>query len=376
MSLYDKIYKSASPEDAYKGIEEYFKNSSSHCNDVIGSGGFGYVYVPHEKNIIKIPFGDENVEVSVVYKSKVWKPNIVTMFQLKNNIIYSSGYDMTLEAIVLIILSELWYNEITPHVNFVVAAYACSQSSGGNKYFVDKIIAEKCGLDNKIEYERPKSYIYPTLGTLTSTYLGTLNDFIIWLNCTNAKEFDFPEFHDYIFISLTHTFATIWQRYKINVLDMKSDNIFIQWIKEDTRLGKVKMNAYKKFSYKVDDYYLTFNNFGIIPKIGDVGVSVMNPYPNFQITSGLLEDNYEFYSQELYSYLQVADAIKRSLKNYHFKRTSLSKLLDSEPFNNLLGQPFLFVANKIPYASEILKTEYFLNYKTTSVPEDSFEVLH
>lgn len=362
-----EIYNAKTPDDAHSIIMNYLKTTAHFCNDafsykISSDKAVSYFHENNAPSILKIPFGDEFIEINVVSEKSLYSQDDGVFYEKIDDdyFFFSTGNDMTASSIARILLSNLWYQSITPHVNFVASIYRC----GEKKTYVDSMLVAAWGMkqmsyDNKINEEDDVRQKTVTTGFfyLSDIFNYIDNDFDIFPNGVN---FDVGTLIDYLFISIVHTHYLASVHYKMNIII--NDDIIIEWI-DNTYCGKKSLNDITHFTYEVDkNKYLTVPNYGFIPKLDDLKRTVINPIKNFYIASGKLTNNHPA------SYAIIFGRIFKSVTLKHLKKSQIFNLIDAFDNFSLDGK---FVG-KLPSAIEILNHQTFDKYKTTEVPSNSF----
>lgn len=384
MSLYKTLYESPdlSLEDIKNGIINYFGSETNYCEKILGSGFYGTVSVSNLSDRMKIKVNGKIIELMIVVK-KANQQSFFSMDEHNNKLfIYSGTGDMTNEAITLNLLSKLWYDGITPHAPFMITAYKCGSNP---QSLIDTIVTEKIGLSEPIMLKRDLFSIYPEEEEKKSMILGTLGELLMYIvktndfgsvNLPNGIKADTIELLDALFIGYMHTLQLIWEKFKITLLDQHPGNIFIQWINPETHMGEKSLAQTKKISYDIGSgKYLTLNTYGIILKIGDVGVSYIIPRPdvmiyNYHQWAGPAQpDSVENqlntlgkYSQPIKTYLQMIHNYRQDLPPNILNKTIVGKLLLKSPFDTFIAPWFIANHDLYPEINELFEWKEFEKY--------------
>lgn len=412
--LFSKSKGNAS--DSIADIEQIFdKKYVNYCPTFLGSGFFGDVVHNNIGNSIDLTIHNKKVKLNVAIKTVKHSNGLFNLVYVNGNVIIYSVTDITCEAILLSVVSELWYSGVTPHVPFMISACKCKvnrdkqiivnksdkeyeiQNTGPENRLIsiDNIFSERHGLDNKnkIKFRGQNYWLMPP--TIKYSYLNTLYDLLLFCenslrdnneihfmdgdkNLNKLSEDDFISLLDGFFISFLHTEHLIWKNFGINLIDQHANNIFIHWITENSTFGDKSLKNIDHISYKISkNSFIKIKTFGMILKIGDLGSSVMHPCDNVYIISDMMHDsdiNYisdellEKYKNPNRSYIDFIYNYHTALSQKIIDKTIVGQILKTKPFNSLNMIIPTFETNSFPTAYDLLtKSIYFDSYKVNSV---------
>lgn len=386
--MYKIIFQKTDPEKMMDDIVDYFEKSKLFCNNIIGQGYYGRVFTPGTEKKIIVPMANkENISIPVVIKMA----NNFGQFRIidgkQKTLLISTDGNIVNEAIALNLLSDLYYNGITPHVPFMVSAFSCENQ---RQHIVDTIVSQYNILyDSVIINHKTSSADFDGMYIADRFSINNLYKMSILIMNNEDDVIDLPsgikmnviEFADYLFVSLTYTLGTLWKRFKMNVADMqKADNIFLQ--STDCFYINNDFKKYTHMSYKLGDKYLTMPNFGIVPKLGDLGLStiiteniiICEAHNSSIINNYGVDEFYDFHNKELNIYTELFDVIKTMLQFRQFSKTCVGELLNKKPYSNFISSFATIGLDKWPTNFEILKDKVFDKYVTKNVPAYSLEI--
>jgi hypothetical protein len=302
IKLYELLTR-GSMEEIEKNLLNEIYNVASFCSDTIGEGAFGKITVPAVGPYLSVKLGDDHVLLPIVIKETKLNGSIFIDIYEKNLILSSYG-NLTCEALILFVLSKGWYKGLNLHLPFLMGMGSCDNQISG----VTHIILEKCGLPENIVLANSEDYFGNPfhLGSRASntkitniSTVGQLLDYFSFrtdknLNCIipNNKIVYTPEIIDTICIFYLHTTYYLWEKYGLVLGDQHIDNVFIQWISKNSRCGKKSLDKLEMISYSVGkNKCINVNTHGMIFRIGDIGVSIMNIQKNVMIVGNLIDSN-------------------------------------------------------------------------------------
>lgn len=373
------------------GLADVLKSLSSYCDEVLGRGYFGEVRSRTFGETIGVQLGDVTVEMPVAIKRIPLK----VPFQRKRvgDVLYiRSSRDITVEAIILYYVSKLWYNEVTPHVPFMVAMGVCDDDTVS----VNQIITERQGLREKIDVgppllplERRLLFKLPS----ARSYLATIRDLLLYVighrqgdsvTLPNGKECSAVEICDNLVISYLHTADLVFRTYKLSLIDMNPDNLLIHWVGEASYMGKRSLAQLRKIVYRVGSGYLGIETHGFLFKLGDLGACIMRPRPDvyfvgtpFVNEEGEVEPTPEmvgYFGRDNVSYVTLLTYFQSSLPYDLFIQTVLHKIFLTYPFNRIVlwfGSPDV----EFPTPGELLASDAFKKYRLDRPPSEGSGVL-
>jgi len=323
--------------------------NQTYCNKILGSGVFGFVYVPLVSNVMQVTTSsNKKINMNIVVK----KANQDGDFFVKNfdkKIYIYGNLNITMEAIVLAYINKLWHKKLSPHLPFMIGYSNCN-----DKMFVDQIITERHGLLKNIEIN-VNGYDGSVLlwgnsqnDTIFDTNLATLFDLIKYILITkkgnnvelpNGKKVNIIKLIDYLCISYIHT-HNLLHKNNIIISDMHHQNIFIHWLNKDSYLDDLYIGDTKYIYYKINNKIIKIETFGILLKIGDIGTSIVIPNKNVTILGQSVNPEKNLYLLEQmikpnYSEFSFFSNFKYSLPFSIYKKTIMFKILSTYPYNEI-----------------------------------------
>lgn len=292
---------------------------AKYCTETVGEGYFGKVTIPSVGPFIGIKVGEDIVVLPTAIKESKHMGNSDVIFEnVDRDLIIYSDNSLTCEAIILFIMSKLWYKSKNIHLPFLIGMGMCEYG----KLIVSHLIIEKYGRDSLTELDIGKYISDPT--RLSNPYriiksyittVGDLIDYIIMnkndkLMCTlpNDQIIYFPELIDNLCIFFLHTSYFLWSECKITLGDQHLSNIFIHWLSNYSNCGNRSTEKIKNIYYELkDNTYIKVKANGIIFKIGDIGCSAMAIQKNVIIMGDLANrdnlDRIKMYKKKCNIYL-------------------------------------------------------------------------
>lgn len=308
------LLENGTREEIEKNILNEIYNLSSYCDTVIGQGAFGKISIPSLGETLQVRIEDDVVTIPIVTKKAMTKGDFF-IDQLEdddNTLVLNSDNNITCEALILHVLSKAWYKSLNIHLPFLIGFGICDNTVRG----VSQIILEKCGLSKRIIVDRNSYFGNPFNLTISEnikkTFLTNVDGLIEYMMinkrierdkltnekkimCTlpNNENVEFVEIIDNICIFYLHTCYFLWERFGLTLGDQHTENIFVHWINRMSRCGKRKLNGLKYINYdtKNDRGHIKIDTHGMIFKIGDIGVSIMNIRKDVMIIGNLTNAN-------------------------------------------------------------------------------------
>ena len=305
-----KLITKGSIDEIKENILQEMAKIGNYCTEILGEGYFGKVIVPTVGPYLSVKIGDNKVVLPVAIKEAKNGGGVVFFEDVDDDLIIYSDSGITCEALVLFIISKLWYKSANIHLPFLMAIGMCDLG----KYVVTHLMLERYGLDNYTQLDYNKYITDPTrISTIYKpidthmTNVGDILDYVTLnmddkLMCVlpNKQKIYYPDFVDRICIFFMHTSYFIWNMNKITLGDQHVNNIFVQWINETTVCGKRSTKNIKNIYYELNNKkYLKVPTNGLIFKLGDVGCSVMQIQKNVIIV-GDLANNHNLSKVKLY----------------------------------------------------------------------------
>lgn len=395
-SIYDKIklfdlIMNGTHEQIRMNLLNELSNISKYCTKLIGTGFFGDVFSYAVGKSVKIKINNAIHEIPVVVKYTKF-PGKFNMISYEDHLIISSQDGFICEAIVLFILSKLWYKSLNLHVPFLIGI--CMDQ---NNLTVKMLVLEKCGLDKPIKLKtnfftrdllnlgmenKNVLSIVETVKKLLE-YIEIYVDLDMKCVLPNNKTVYVPSIIDEICIFFIHTFSYLYDKFNLLLGDQHVANVFIHWINDKSICGTKKLNKLKYINYNIgNNKYITIKTNGMIYKIGDIGVSMINVQKDVVIVTYLSNNNQQAYDEIL----------KYNKNNHHYwififdllyhtpleiiEKTIIYKIIKkyniSLKYANLLGIKSEDFIDDFPLEFDILNDELYSDMITTNVKDDEY----
>lgn len=351
-NLYNLLVKGKHEEIKTKLFDE-LSNIGTYCTKILGKGYFGTVFESPIGKTASILIDKKKYDIDVVTKTTNHADGIVKFHEVDKTLIIYGSYTITCEALMLFMISRLWYQGLNLHLPFMVGFNMC------NSIVIKSIILEKHGFSELILIDTSNYNILPfkyinTLKNYTS-YLTTaqnLFDYLLVninddLNCKlfNDEIVNLPNVIDNFCIFYLHTSAFLWNTLKMTLNDQHTNNIFIQWLKPEHICGKKKIGTIKHIYYQINkDKFIKIDVNTFIFKIGDIGCNFM-VLPNDVIIVGDLlvpekVDNILLYKTKIYTYMDALHGLFTNIPLHVLNKTKIFQyLLNSKEMSNFI--PFL-----------------------------------
>ena len=348
-------------------------DNQKYCDKILGKGLLGEVFVPGIDSNVTITIKKTQINIPIVIKKSNQHDNSEIGIKMINNKLCIYAYlNITLEAIILSYINELWYKKLSPHLPFMVG-YSCCNNK--DKISVDKIITEKHGLKDNVVIELegynenpiwhpPRDNKNPMVFDSNIATLSDLMKYTI-IKMKNGKvvlpnniKCDVIKLMDYLTISYIHT-HNLLQTHNIVISDMHPHNIFIHWLNKNSYLGDTCINNTKYINYQFNDKIIKIKTYGLLLKIGDVGTSIVMPRNDILILGQAydLEKNIHLVDQMIkpnYNVRQFLDIFKWDLPGSLYVKTIAHKILSAYPYNEIV--------NFLPLNHNLLK-DYLTPYE-------------
>lgn len=405
-----KIF-TASPKDILKKLRPALEYNVAKCEVVLGEGVFGSVSRPNYaafasvgvkngKNVLiktvlkklKLPdvtnFGqtiisqdaiNEHIDKNVPANMKTFVQN--QKFPKEIYGFFSDDHDPHGEYIILAFVSKLWYNEITPHVPFLVIPMSCGPANR-----LDAFLLEANGLpfQTKTIFKTAPLYLQNP-ATHNFSYCETFYKLIEYMinmgegnSCVlpNKETVHIPTFLDHMAISYLFTYQQLVQTIGLVLQDQHLNNVFMYWLDDKSYMGSQFIGQIKHIVYDLDaSTQLLIDVPGVLLKIGDIGASILKPRKDvvvigetFGSPDALLK---ALYADKMPYYMQFLDNLMHTIPFNILMQTCLFALYQAAPFNTLAGSSG--ITNDYPSCSDILK-KYFKKYIIAKDVEDALHV--
>jgi hypothetical protein len=369
-------------------LYESISKMADYCDDILGEGFFGKVTSPQYGPVSIVKIDTELIFLKTAIKEEKHKGNITTIGE--NQKVYIIGNTtLAVEALLMCLMSKLWYESITPHVPFLIGLSMCKAKTG-NLSDISRIIFERHGLTNENNLPRSiliqkgkkfKPYICNANKDIV-TSLATLDELFMFIDyftdenlmceLPNKIKVYIPELIDFLTVSFIHTSMLLKQKYKIYLSDQHAGNILIHWINDMSRIGKKNIANLEEIYYQIDkNKYLKFKTPKILLKISDIGTCVAEPQENLIIIGDMMQNKdgvYDFELLDLYkehpTYFEMFTNLTTGISRKILNETVIGKIMSDDLYNNvsIWGIP---IDKPLPSEFDILnKFEKYIVTKT------------
>lgn len=370
----------------FENVLEEMDKIFRYCDHVLGEGYFGKVTRNTVGAFFNVNIGKDNTVVTMPIVVKQSKRNgTIAKKEIGNVLFIYSNDNMTCEAMMLYMVSKLWYKGISPNLPFLVAAGNCDN----NPQITTHLMLEFNGLSPGIVIDRTKmlfsmkhNFMYYTrYSTLTTFYdlciymLLNMDDKLMCKLPNNVIVY-VPEIVDNFIISFLYTSNLLWNKLKLTLLDQHYENIYTHWINDTSYSGDRSLSELKTICFQLDkNKYLRINTHGIIFKIGDIGSSVMIPQKNVYIIGDIATQNVEMlkiYANKIPVYLDTLTRLSLLMPQIILSNTKIYKILSKDPFNKYyFGNGIkMDEINKYPTDLDVLNDPAFAELIVDKVSDD------
>lgn len=360
---------------------------ATYCSDIVGEGYFGKVSIPSVGPYISVKIDDMYYTIPVVIKETKNIGNIY-MDEVGKDLIINSNHGITCEAIILYMISKLWYKGANPHLPFMIGMGSCDFNK---QNLVTHIILERHGFDNRIEINFSNFVPTPNhlnWGESKFSRLTTVYELIQYINIhidqnlkcklPNNIEVYVPDIIDNFCIFYLHSSYYLWENLGIVLSDQHLNNLYVHWISELSRCGKRSVKNLENIYYDIgNNKFLKTKTHGIIFKIGDVGCSIMNIQKNVIVVGDLAMaeklEKIKMYKTYHNFYLPTIEFVLNNFSREIKNKTKIIKLLDS---NDNLSKyvPYVGMTNEVDKKTitelEVLNDPIFDNMKQINYVDD------
>lgn len=351
------------------------------------------------KNMMLLDIDQNIIDTSLKYfyeNSSIKIPKIVVP---KNLSVLAFDDHLLGEIIILMYLSKLWYESITPHVPYLLMPMAYDRRE------IDSALLEMNGI--------PARYFYKMRGIvpdiygqdIASSHLENMNGLVSFI--INHAVFD-NEKDTYLIpklefevddnkslklrdstpsidivklldtLVLSYLISLHHLKFKLGLIlsDQRLDNIFLAYPQFGLHAGKRDLQNIKKIRYdlKSESKSYEVDIYGPILKIGDVGSGVMKIRDDLILASDLIIDKDNYYLHKIFiidklpTYLTFLTQLNDNLPMDMRIRLINNRILNSEKFRNFSIREGV----DFSYPSELeLVEEYYQDYLTSNNSPDS-----
>lgn len=373
-----------------KDLINFVVANTQYCDTILGKGMMGQVYSPSVNNKMPVKTGKTTVFLNAAVKMTNDPGTIDTCYINKHLYIYAYK-GITVEAIILSYINELWHKKLSPHLPFMIGYSNCNKDE--KQKYINKIITEKHGLDYVVEYDdkkylnedgvfHPKWENSNRLGTL-----GHLLDYIVSrqkdlsVELPNKIKCNIVELIDSFCISFLHT-QNLLRKNNIILSDMHPWNIFIHWLsKSCSYMGDTDISEAKYIYYKHKKKFIKIRTFGLLFKIGDVGSSTLDmPSKKLHIMGQFLDakNNITKFNksngQNLLNWYHLS-MYKERLPSSIYEKTVLSDIFAKKPYDTICSMSLQSYKNIDSMMSTEEMLDHYDKYMVSGIDEDADQVI-
>jgi hypothetical protein len=386
INIYD-LLKNGDHKDIKEHLLYEIYKIASYCTETIGEGYFGKVSIPANGPYISVKIDENYYTVPIVVKEAKNVGNVY-IDTMDDDLIINSDNGITCEAIMLFIISKLWYKGINLHLPFMVGMGSCDSSRAQS---VTHILLERHGMFNPIELKRENYVPMPNqlfgentkmtrLVTIIelSEYMSIHADNNFKCKLPNDTEVYLPDIIDNFCIFYLHTSYFLWENLGLTLSDQHMNNIYVHWINDMSKCGKRSINEVEHIFYEIGkDKYIKVKTFGLIFKIGDIGCSVMNIQNNVMIVGDLARreklKDIKVYKKRHSFYVATIEFALDNFPREIINKTKIFSLLNS---NKILSKyiPYIGFTEKLdksaPTELELLNDKIYDDMKSSNIVDD------
>ena len=357
------------------------------CQDKIGEGYFGKVYTPLIPNVGTIKLKNDTYTYVPIAVKEVTHNGVFDFVDTKKRLYLYSDRELTCEAMLLYFISKYWYESKCPYAPFLVSVHKCFTDN--QSALIDHLVTERHGIFESYDSFSQGVHIVGNGNTMDSTH--KLETFYNLLHAGFDKYDDKYNFNielmnakfnliDMIDNLMLHTliYMDYCTKHGLILVDQHLNNIFVSWINDTTTIGGKKMKPVKNIYYTIgkNEHIEAPVNL-IIPKIGDVGSSVLKMRDDLWIVTDLInvrnvEKISKLFGSYVPPYLLMFDGLKNVVPYDVFSKTLLKDIYDD---NKIISQNYSVMTQcvepaKFPTESQLLK-KYYKKYLVSDLPKDS-----
>lgn len=415
-----KYIKEHDNQNIKDALPEIIYNIVQMCEQKIGEGGHGIVKKLNYGNIVSVYVKDTYIIMRTVikqykhigkydslmytqkdyikdieeYKKEQYDYEKLLKVKIPKNLtVFYGEYHPLYETIGLMYLSKMWYDELTPHVPYLIMPMTCNTEN-----MIDHLLLEMNGLINPINSDRKRQMpgIYDQ--TVENTYLETVNallkhissNFIVennkilcWIPNLQQPDLDeiavevvdVIELIDSLTLSFLFTYEHVWREAKMILTDQYTQNVFIHWLSDGSHMGKRNIMNTKEIVYLVKNKKYKIRTNGIILKIGDVGSSVIKPKEDLMIIIDLNDKSSvqkAMYLERIPTYIEFIGDVYYHLPKVIAEKTIVNQILTSkefETYSTVAGGVNLDDPHPIDLIEKYFKKFSFDDYDSNIDPE-------
>lgn len=373
--IYNIIYK-GKIDEIEQNVLGFLDKYATYCDQVLGEGYFGKVYISNFGQSVTIATKNMLIPLPAVIKQAKNVESFVIK-KIDDKLYIYSQNGITTEALILFLISKLWYDSLNPHTPFILGIEKCTQIPNT----LSKIVIERQGWFDKMSI--PNMLYRPMMLHRTSidTFFATLYDLYYYCITTMQKNMHvklvngidvyLPDLLDNLFISYMHTSYIIRNKLGIILNDQHQHNIFIHWISKNSYIGEKSMKDVEYIYYEIDkNKYIKINTYGLLLKLGDLGTSIVIPNKNVYIIGDIIDVN-DLKNVEIYNDLMTYDDMflnmKINLPQNVLEKTKIYKLFTQTPFNDIsiYGRHDKIIPNEL----NVLNTDIYKDMLVSKIDE-------
>jgi len=357
------------------------------CQDKIGEGYFGKVYTPLIPNVGTIKLKNNTYTYVPVAVKEMMHEGIFDFIDDKERLYLYSDRELTCEAILLYFISKFWYESKFPYAPFLISVHKCKTENHSS--LIDHLVTERHGV-----FESYQSWSKGNNIVANGIEMGTKHKLETFYNMLHAGMDEYDDKYNFSVKSMDVKFNLIdmidnlmlhtliymdyCTKHGLILVDQHLNNIFISWITDVNTIGGKKMLPVKNIYYTIgkNEHIKAPVNI-IIPKVGDLGSSVLKMRNDLWIVTDLInvkniDDISKLFDKYVPPYLLMFDGLKNVLPYDVFTKTLLKEIYDD---NKIISQNYSYMTqcikpDKFPTESQLLK-KYYKKYLVSDLPKDS-----
>lgn len=368
-----EFIKNSSIEKIKKDLVNKLENNVM-CDKIIGQGFVGSVVISSVGSTYELEIGNKIIKIPIIIKT-TQMDNEIDINVIDGELFISTYRNISIEAIILSYIREIWNNGVSPHLPLLIGYSKCSDRS---KSPIDKIVIERAGLPEEISVKIPGLYDEPMWNEyikvdikkpMFRSTLATLGDLLFYISLSkkgdtvvlpNSRECNIIDLCNYLTISYLKT-DELLRKHNITLTDMHSGNIFIHWLNENSHMGDNNISNTEYIYYKHRDKYLKIQTFGLLLKLGDTGSFIVNPKSHVYIAGHAANILTTYNIVKNVSKMQTCQIflynLKYALTTELFKKTIAYEIISDYPYNDI---HWLYVSHK--HLKDLLTPVQMLDY--------------
>lgn len=359
------------------------------CQEKIGEGYFGKVYAPVIPNVGMVKLKNNNYAYMAVAVKELMHNGTFDFVEEGKTLYLYSDRELTCEGIILYFVSKFWYESKLPYAPFLISVHKCVDEN--TMSLIDHLVMERHGILGNVsvqskgmgiltngvkhDFSNKLETFYHLLEVGLSTCDNNYN-FTIDMG-DNKVSFNLVDMIDNILLHVL-IYMDYCNEHGLTLMDQHLNNIFISWTGYDNKMvGEKSMLPVKNIYYKINkNEHIEAPIKNIIPKIGDVGSSVLKLRDDLWIIADLLTKDRipnlkKMLDKYVPSYVLLLEGIKNTVPYDLFSKTIVKNIYDDNDVirNNYSVITAYVELDKFPTEKTLLK-KYFSKYLVSSVPKD------